>query len=227
MLIPRLYNGKNKTFWMFDWEGMKLRQNNYAITAVPTAAIWNGDLSSITDFNGNKYTIYDPTTTSGPNGTRTPFPNNVIPQSRLSPYAKIFQSVTPTPNIGGNLNPWTEQNFQTYYPNLDRSAHVDRQDRSQFFGEGQHLRALHAIAVLSMPCMAAGMAIRRPAARTAVAAGRKMSLSTHRVSAGTTSFLRLSSTNCNFRDFAPPLTTEPWATARIGQISWDYRIRSA
>lgn len=117
VLIPGLYNGKNKTFWMVDWEGMKLRQDNYAITAVPTAAMWNGDLSNITDFNGNKYVIYDPASTSGPNGTRTPFPNNVIPQSRLSPYAKIFQSVTPTPNIGGNLNPWTEQNFQTYYGN--------------------------------------------------------------------------------------------------------------
>src|SRR5215467_7744685 len=79
VLIPRLYNGKSKTFWMVNWEGMKQRQNQFATTGVPTAAMWNGDLSNITDFNGNAYTIYDPTTTSGPNGARLPFPNNVIP----------------------------------------------------------------------------------------------------------------------------------------------------
>src|ERR1051326_8438756 len=68
VLIPKLYNGKNKTFWMFNWEGLKQRQNQFATTGVPTAAMWNGDLSNITDFNGNAYTIYDPATTTGPNG---------------------------------------------------------------------------------------------------------------------------------------------------------------
>jgi hypothetical protein len=113
--IPKIYNGKNKTFWFFDYEGLKLRQNQFATTAVPTAAMWNGDLSTITDTSGDHYTIYDPATTSGPNGTRLPFPNNVIPSNRISQTAKTFQSITPTPNIGGNLNPWTEQNFQAYY----------------------------------------------------------------------------------------------------------------
>lgn len=114
--IPHLYNGKNKTFWFFDYEGMKQRQNLFATTGVPTAAMWNGNLSNITDTSGDKYTIYDPASTTGPNGARTPFPNNVIPTSRLSPYAKIFQSVSPTPS-GPNAagNPWVEQNFQTYY----------------------------------------------------------------------------------------------------------------
>ena len=115
VLIPKIYNGKNKTFWFFDWEGLKQRQQNFATTGVPTAAIWGGDFSGMTDTNGNKFTIYDPNTTSGgPNYTRTPFPNNIIPTNRIGPYAKIFESVTPTPNLPGN--PWTDQNFQTYYP---------------------------------------------------------------------------------------------------------------
>jgi hypothetical protein len=112
--IPKLYNGKNKTFWFFDYEGLKLRQNQFAITAVPTASMWNGDLSSITDTSGDRFTIYDPGTT-GPNGVRSPFPNNVIPANRISQTAKTFQTVTPTPNIGGNVNPWTDQNFQAFY----------------------------------------------------------------------------------------------------------------
>src|SRR5579863_4640096 len=91
VLVPGLYNGKNKTFWMFDWEGMKQRQNKFATTGVPLASMWNGDLSNITDFNGNAYTIYDPATTTGPNGARQPFSGNMIPASRISQYAKIFQ----------------------------------------------------------------------------------------------------------------------------------------
>ena len=117
VLIPKLYNGKNKTFWFFDWEGMKQRQNKFATTGVATPAMWNGDLSNITDTNGDKYTLYDPLTTSGPNGTRQPFANNVIPSNRLNPVAGVMQSISPLPSgpdAGGN--PWIEQNFQAFYP---------------------------------------------------------------------------------------------------------------
>jgi hypothetical protein len=116
VLIPKIYNGKNKTFWMFDWEGLRQRQDKFATTGVPTPAMWNGDLSNITDTSGNQYTIYDPLTTSGPNATRLPFANNIIPANRISATAKVFQSVSPTP-LGPNaaLNPWTDYNFQTYY----------------------------------------------------------------------------------------------------------------
>jgi hypothetical protein len=115
--IPKLYNGKNKTFFFFDYEGMKQRQKTFATTGVATPSMWAGNLSNITDFNGDKFTIYDPTTTQGPNGVRLPFANNTIPSSRLNPIAKAMQSVSPLPsgpNAGGN--PWIEQNFQTYYP---------------------------------------------------------------------------------------------------------------
>src|SRR5712692_3203176 len=76
VLLPKIYNGKNKTFWFFDWEAMRQRKQKIASTGVATEAMWNGDLSNITDFNGNKYTIYDPLTTTGPNGARQPFPTN-------------------------------------------------------------------------------------------------------------------------------------------------------
>ena len=131
VLLPKIYNGKNKTFWFFDWEGLKQRQNNYAITGVPTAGMWNGNLSNEVDSNGNHYTIYDQATTSGPNSARMPFPNNTIPTSRISQTAKIFQSVTPTPNISGDLNPWIDQNFQTYYPqNTDQHSWTIKIDQT-------------------------------------------------------------------------------------------------
>jgi len=185
VLIPHLYNGKNKTFWMFDWEGQKLRQNNFATTAVPTAPIWAGDFSSMTDTSGDKYTIYDPATTSGPNGARTPFPNNTIPTSRISPYASIFQSVTPTPNIGGNLNPWVAQNFQTFYPvPNDQPTWTIKIDhtfpsRTVYPGTSRWLP-------ISMQCMAGNSVTRRLVAPTAAAAESRISKLTRKMCAGTT-----------------------------------------
>ena len=94
---------------------MKQRQNTFATTGVATASMWNGDLSNITDTSGGGARLYDPQST-GANGIRTPFQNNVIPSSRLSPYAKISQGVSPTPNTNLGGNPWTDLNFQAYYP---------------------------------------------------------------------------------------------------------------
>lgn len=116
VILPHLYNGKNKTFFLFDWEGAKVRQNQFGTTGVATPSMWNGDLSNITDTSGDKITLYDPLSTTS-TGVRLPFQNNVIPTNRLSAYAKIFESVSPLPNgpnAGGN--PWTDLNFQAYYP---------------------------------------------------------------------------------------------------------------
>jgi len=119
VLVPGLYNGKNKTFWFFDWEGLKQREKSFARTGVPTPAMWNGDLSNITDSSGDVLSIYDPLTTSA-NGTRTPFSGNIIPSSRISQFSKAMQAISPLPlgpNAGGN--PWIEPNFQTYYAKPD------------------------------------------------------------------------------------------------------------
>src|SRR5438094_10118150 len=114
VLVPGLYNGKNKTFWFFDWEGLKQREKSFARTGVPTPAMWGGDLSNITDSSGDVLSIYDPLTTSA-NGTRTPFAGNIIPSSRISQFSKAMQAISPLPlgpSAGGN--PWIEPNFQTY-----------------------------------------------------------------------------------------------------------------
>ena len=89
-----------------------------AQTAVPTAAMWNGDFSNATDTSGNKVTIYNPYTTNA-QGLRQPFPGNVIPQNLLN--AKVinaFKSITPLPSgPNAGANPWIGNNFQAYYPN--------------------------------------------------------------------------------------------------------------
>jgi hypothetical protein len=110
---------KNKTFWFFNYEGYRQREANFAQTGVPTAAMWDGDLSNAIDNNENRIIIYDPLTTKA-DGTRTPFPNNIIPKDRISAFARTMQSVSPVPqgtNTAGN--PWLEPNFTAYYPRTE------------------------------------------------------------------------------------------------------------
>jgi hypothetical protein len=99
--IPKLYNGKNRTFFFVAYEGYYLRQASTRNIGVPTAAMRAGDFSGLVDAQGRKYTIYDPLTTTA-DWSRSPFPNNQIPSSRQSPLAKYLYSVTPLPTHSDN-----------------------------------------------------------------------------------------------------------------------------
>ncbi len=76
--------------------------------------MWGGDLSNRVDENGIQTIIYDPLTSTGSNGVRQPFPNNIIPANRISPFAKVMQSLTALPT--NNLNPYLADNIQKFYP---------------------------------------------------------------------------------------------------------------
>ncbi len=103
---------KDKTFFMFTWEGFKLRVGIPTVTTVPTAAMRSGDFSA-----AGIPKIYDPLTVCGKYGnaacpvvngnpvyTRTPFPNNQIPASRIDPTAAIMNNLWGLPNASGILN---------------------------------------------------------------------------------------------------------------------------
>ena len=108
---------KNKTFFFYDQELLKQRSDVFAQTAVPTAAMWGGDFSNITDTSGDKFTIYNPYSTTA-TGARVPFANNVIPTNLLNQQVlNGFRSVTPLPSgPNADANPWIAYNYQTYYP---------------------------------------------------------------------------------------------------------------
>jgi hypothetical protein len=99
VVIPKLYNGHNRTFFFADYQGT--RQNTSAgssITDVPPAALRTGD------FSGLSTIIYDPATRRvGPTGLviATPFSGNIIPQNRLNPSAAAIAALVPLPNFGG------------------------------------------------------------------------------------------------------------------------------
>src|SRR6266571_2255253 len=88
VFIPRVYNGKNRTFFFVNYEGLRERQGNVISRTSPTAGMLAGDFSAVTN------RIYDPLTTapnpSGSGTIRMPFPDNRIPAARLSPQAAFF-----------------------------------------------------------------------------------------------------------------------------------------
>src|SRR5579863_2924104 len=127
--IPHLYNGRDKSFWFFDYEGLRDHERaSPFFPNVPTAAMWSGDLSNAVDPNnpctqgpscptGNSpVTIYNPTTTGpGPTYQRTPFLNNQIP-GPLSPTAAALKALTALPT--NTNNPYIAPNFTSTYPNI-------------------------------------------------------------------------------------------------------------
>jgi hypothetical protein len=62
--LPKLYNGKSKTFWFFAWEANKFGdpQTGSAVSTVPTAKVREGDLSEWRGLGAN-YQVYDPFST--------------------------------------------------------------------------------------------------------------------------------------------------------------------
>jgi hypothetical protein len=95
--VPKVYRGKDKTFFFLGWEGTHTRTSGYNSTVVPPTALRTGD------FSQSAYVIYDPTTAHVANGAtvRTPFPNQAIPASRISPIAANYLKLFPQPDIGG------------------------------------------------------------------------------------------------------------------------------
>jgi len=128
IIIPKLYNGKDKTFWFGAWEKYTIRQSAQQRVFVPTLAMRQGDFSSIPNSAGVNFTLYDPNTTTSTLG-RTPFANNQIPITRISPLAKALYAATPLPTFADNprvrSNITDVNNIQQDVPNFNvRLDHV-------------------------------------------------------------------------------------------------------
>jgi hypothetical protein len=120
VLIPKLYNGRDKTFFFVSYEGFRNRVgSNATILSVPTPEMYKGDFSNWVDQNNKPITIYDPSTTrQNPGGTgsiRDPFPNNMIPLNRFSStasaIAKFGQSVTPNRGFAPGTSGYVRNNY--------------------------------------------------------------------------------------------------------------------
>jgi hypothetical protein len=100
VVIPGVYNGRNKTFWFFNLDEFRLRQGVTFLLTVPTVAMRGGDFSGM-------QTIYDPlNTTVNAQGvaSRVPFSNNTIPTTRINPTAAYGRNLWAPPNLPGSTN---------------------------------------------------------------------------------------------------------------------------
>jgi hypothetical protein len=138
VVIPKLYKGKNKTFFFMNYEGFRLRQGLPELFSVPTQAMRNGD------FSGTGTAIYNPFTTTYNASTKTYSRTqaicngalNVICPSQMDPVAAHLVSLWGLPNIpgAGYVNNWAGN--VSYGGNTDQgTARIDQviSDRQQAF----------------------------------------------------------------------------------------------
>ncbi|MGH9675132.1 MAG: carboxypeptidase regulatory-like domain-containing protein, partial [Bryobacteraceae bacterium] len=105
LIIPKLFNGTNKVFWYFAFEGIKDSFPEPITTSVPSDAFRQGNFASLLTINAN-YTIYDPTTgvVEGSRIRRQPFVGNAIPANRISAIARNYFQFWPAPNQPGQAD---------------------------------------------------------------------------------------------------------------------------
>lgn len=139
IILPKIYNGRNKTFFFYSYEGNKWGTPVSTVGTVPTAAEKTGDFSGLLRL-GSQYQIYDPrSTTSLGNGRyqRTPFAGNIIPVNRLDPLALNIAKYWADPNGPGaadGTNNYTQltKARENYYVNFLRIDH-NFSERSRLF----------------------------------------------------------------------------------------------
>ncbi len=105
VIIPKLYNGRNRTFYMYGYEGIVETRPRGSVLTVPTAAQKTGDLSGLLRL-GPAYQIYDPFTrrAEGARFRVDPIPGNIIPAARISPIARNILNYFAPPNVAGTAD---------------------------------------------------------------------------------------------------------------------------
>jgi len=113
IIIPKLYDGRNKTFFMADYEGLRDISSSTSLATTFTPLMETGNFSQL-----STQLLYP--------GTKTPIPGNIIPASLLSPQAQNLLKWFPVANQPGVTN-----NLSAVYPNNDHfNETIDRLDQN-------------------------------------------------------------------------------------------------
>ena len=91
VVVPRIYHGKDRTFFLASWEGVRQSSGADRLSEVPGALARTGDFSHSVDASGRPVVVNDPL-------TGKPFPGNLIPATRLDPVAQRAEAYFPLPN---------------------------------------------------------------------------------------------------------------------------------
>ncbi|HKP87532.1 MAG TPA: TonB-dependent receptor, partial [Blastocatellia bacterium] len=122
--VPKLYNGRNKTFFFWAYEGIRdARPRNNGTPTTATEAMLRGDFSELLKL-GPAYQIYNPFTRRAAGNGRfqqDPFPNNIIPPNLINPVARaLVDQFWPKPTSPGLAAADGTNNF--LQPNLKERA---------------------------------------------------------------------------------------------------------
>src|SRR3984885_7503293 len=109
--IPHLFDGRNKLFFMSNFETLVQTQSQQAVYSLPTAAMQQGNYSAWPT------TIYDP-------ATKQPFPNNIIPASQLNATSQAMLKYYASPTLPGFVNNYTQFNSNPF----NRDSFIIRMD---------------------------------------------------------------------------------------------------
>lgn len=149
VVIPKVFNGKNKLFWYFSYDGARddipARPSDINDT-VPTALERTGNYSDLTPL-GTQYIIYDPlSVTPNPASAghyiRTPFAGNIVPVSRFdNPMYTFYNNAIPLPNNSPtsatqapltNLLPHCQPDSNIYNA-YNQKTDYNKSDKNRFF----------------------------------------------------------------------------------------------
>jgi len=118
--IPKIYNGKNKTFFMTSYEGYRLVQSTTSLSTSMPAVFFTGDFSGVPASAIQGGALKDPL-----NGN-APFPGNIIPAARISPVVTKLQQYYPGTNLAGLAS-----NYSVPVPTtISTNQTVDRIDQN-------------------------------------------------------------------------------------------------
>ena len=141
VIIPKVYNGRNKTFWLANYEGWRITQGLTTYQNVPDPTELTGNFSA---FAGQKPCVsgapvlnclpVDPT-------TGNPFPGNQIPSSRFAriPRLMLAQGYIPAPNCNPLCNKYNHTETPTLPTTTNQQTYRIDQDLGKYgkiFGRG-------------------------------------------------------------------------------------------
>ena len=145
VVVPHFYNGRDKSFFVLQFENWDEKVPNTMVTSVPDPKWLTGDFSNLEYWTGSTYapiTLYDPLTLhddGAGNLVRDPFPGNILPQDRMNAVAKTLLSYYPKPNLTppSGTNPFsnnyaTQNNTTDTYRNALVKWDQNFSDRDRF-----------------------------------------------------------------------------------------------
>nr|WP_164981469.1 TonB-dependent receptor [Silvibacterium dinghuense] len=145
--LPHLYNGRNKSFFMFNFERFKEILPDFQTYDIPNASWMQGDFSNFVDASGDLMPVFDPSTATTTDPTRQIFQNsagqyNHVDVSRFNPIAVntvklMLASATPTSLTFPNELPWESIWVNTVPDTASSQNYVLKFD--QMIGSKDHL----------------------------------------------------------------------------------------